>query len=382
MPGTAAEVVAARPPRAAIISPLVDLLCVGGLSILLIVPLLLSGQEQLGFATVGVLIWMQSLINYSHFMASYRIIYRDREMIRRHQWAAIWVPLIMLVFVVTALAVEPLTELLLLTFFAVGSGYLAWHYTGQAWGMMAAYSYLEGVRFEPVERLLIRTSLRIMLAWHVCWFLNFWLSATEVENLARLAAALYQLATYAVVLAVVLGAAGLLRVYFRIGRLPPLKAVIAWVAIFVWYAAVWRWGLPGFFLVQLAHALQYLEFPARVELNRTARKAAARTAGHMALYAGVLLIAAFLVILAVPGPAMSLVANFLGATPNKAAAALVLYFINIHHYFTDGVVWKLSNPEVRKELFAHVVQAAPLTPTNAGGRAAKSLGKKSRPSER
>jgi len=376
MPETSADAVAASPPRAAIISPLVDLLCVGGLSILIIVPLLLSGQEQLGFATVGVLIWTQSLINYSHFMASYRIIYRDKEMIRRHKWAAIWVPLIMLVFVVTALAVEPLTELLLLTFFAVGSGYLAWHYTGQAWGMMAAYSYLEGVRFEPVERLLIRTSLRIMLAWHVCWFLNFWLSATEVENLARIAAALYQLASYAVVLAVVLGAAGLLRVFFRIGRFPPLKAVIAWLAIFVWYAAVWRWGLPGFFLVQLAHALQYLEFPARVELNRATRRAAARSAGHMAIYAGALLVAAFLVILAVPGPAMSLVANFLGATPNKAAAALVLYFINIHHYFTDGVVWKLSNPEVRKELFAHVAPAG--VPANVAAPA----GRKPKPRNR
>ena len=372
MTGTSAEVVEPRPgslaeaatPRAAIISPLVDLLCVGGLSILVIIPLLLSGQEQLGFATVGVLIWAQSLVNYSHFMASYRIIYRDREMIRRHQWAAIWVPLIMLAFVVTALTVAPLSQALLLAFFAVGSGYLAWHYTGQAWGMMAAYSWLEGVRFDPLERLLLRASLRIMLAWHVSWFLNFWLSRTEVATLPELAASLYQIATYAVVLAVLLGAGGMLRMYVRIGRFPPLKAVVAWLAIFVWYAAVWRWGLPGFFLVQLAHALQYLEFPARVELNRATRKAAARTVAHMALYAVALLVAAFLVILAVPGPAMSLVANFLGATPNKAAAALVLYFINIHHYFTDGVVWKLSNPEVRKELFAHVVPPA-LTPAPA-----------------
>jgi len=35
-------------------------------------------------------------------------------------------------------------------------------------------------------------------------------------------------------------------------------------------------------------------------------------------------------------------------------------FINIHHYFTDGVIWKISNPEVRKELFAHV-QPGPST---------------------
>ena len=43
---------------------------------------------------------------------------------------------------------------------------------------------------------------------------------------------------------------------------------------------------------------------------------------------------------------------------------LVLMFINIHHYFTDGVIWKISNPEVRKELFAHVPRP-PKTP--AGG---------------
>jgi hypothetical protein len=36
------------------------------------------------------------------------------------------------------------------------------------------------------------------------------------------------------------------------------------------------------------------------------------------------------------------------------APILIFYFINIHHYFTDGVIWKISNPEVRKELFAHV----------------------------
>jgi hypothetical protein len=32
-------------------------------------------------------------------------------------------------------------------------------------------------------------------------------------------------------------------------------------------------------------------------------------------------------------------------------------FINIHHYFTDGVLWKISNPEVRAQLFAHATPA-------------------------
>src|SRR5438045_1948536 len=54
---------------------------------------------------------------------------------------------------------------------SASSGYLAWHYTGQVWGMMASYAYLAGTRFEKTERLLIRTGLRILLAWQVTWFL-------------------------------------------------------------------------------------------------------------------------------------------------------------------------------------------------------------------
>ena len=53
-------------------------------------------------------------------------------------------------------------------------------------------------------------------------------------------------------------------------------------------------------------------------------------------------------------PAMSVVANIFGEEPGKAAPILILMFINIHHYFTDGVIWHISNPDVRKELFAHV----------------------------
>ena len=74
--------------------------------------------------------------------------------------------------------------------------------------------------------------------------------------------------------------------------------------------------------------------------------------------------------LAVPGPAMSVVANFLGLEPNKVAPVLILTFINIHHYFTDGVAWKLGNPEVRKDLFSHVNPATvplPAGPANPTG---------------
>jgi hypothetical protein len=29
-------------------------------------------------------------------------------------------------------------------------------------------------------------------------------------------------------------------------------------------------------------------------------------------------------------------------------------FLGLHHYITDGVLWKLRNPDVRRQLFAHL----------------------------
>jgi hypothetical protein len=159
--------------------------------------------------------------------------------------------------------------------------------------------------------------------------------------------------------ALALGIAGIVRFRRRTGRLPPGRALVAWGAIFVWYAALYRWGLAGLFLVQLAHALQYLEFPARVELNRAVRTHAGHTVAHMAIYAGALVLVSYVVTQFVPGPAMSSVADFMDGERRSVVPVLILTFINIHHYFTDGVIWKISNPEVRKELFAHVEPAAP-----------------------
>src|SRR5580765_9117789 len=89
----------------AILSPVLDFLCVGGLAMLVLIPLLAAGPNELTFVTIGWALWVQALINTSHFMASYRIVYRDRDMIMRHKWAAIWVPLILILIAVTGVLV-------------------------------------------------------------------------------------------------------------------------------------------------------------------------------------------------------------------------------------------------------------------------------------
>src|SRR4249919_3657571 len=123
----------------AIISPVVDLLLVGGLSLIVFVPLLLSGRTDLVLIGAGAQALLAGMINMPHFMASYRLVYRDRESIRKHKWASLYIPAILLVYIGFALWEAQNSPVLVIGLVTVASTYLAWHYTGQVWGMMASF---------------------------------------------------------------------------------------------------------------------------------------------------------------------------------------------------------------------------------------------------
>lgn len=349
----------AASPRAAIISPFVDALCAGGLSLLVLVPLLVLGWTELLLLSPGVQAWVGALVNMPHFLASYRMVYRTRASIRAHPWAAVYVPIILLTCCVAAVVASQWTDVPVSALLTASSTYLAWHYTGQAWGMIATFTYLDGASFSPIERRLVRGSLYILMAWHVVWFYHLgyhdYFDITPVyEGLSILTA-----------VALAMGLTGFWLHKSRTGRWAPLRAWIPWIAIFVWYAAMARVGLPALFIVQIAHALQYLIFPFRVEVNRTRREAPEgasreRVARHMAVYLIVLIAGSLVAAIALPLGAMAVVTDWLGSRPGQVVGFAISTFFNIHHYFTDGVVWKLRNPAVREDLFGHLVQPAPV----------------------
>lgn len=354
---------AAAAPRPAIISPLIDALCVGGLSLLLLLPLLLSGRADLVIVGVGMQAWIAALVNMPHFMASYRLVYRSRETINAHRWAAIYVPLILIAYIAFAVWQSRETDLYVSILMTVQGGYLAWHYTGQAWGMMATYTYLDGRSFQTVERRLVRGGLYLLLAWHVAWFFRWGFGDTRFGPLLQ---SLYFILSVLSAVALVAGLVGLGMMRARTGRFPPARALIAWGAIFVWYAAMAR-DPRAIFWVQIAHALQYLMFPVRVEINRTRRSGSgqSRLVTHMAAYLILLVAVSVAMAVWIPARAMDVVADWLGRRPGEVTALSLLAFLNVHHYFTDGVMWKLRNPAVREDLFGHLPapeKAAPASP--------------------
>jgi hypothetical protein len=334
-----------------IIHPVVDTMAIGGLSIAFLVFLLLFEPPWSTEQLAENFIVLTALFNWPHFMATYGLMYKSPETVKRYPWASIWIPLALIVTTAAAVTSQVVVgfegSLKALTFMA--GAYLAWHYTGQAWGMMASFSHLDGAGFKERERTWVRTGLRILLAWHVIWFLH----AVDLGG-ARFAESslyltFYSWTTYTLIpLGAVVGGVGLYHYWKRIERTPSPRVLVPFLSIVLWYVMMALNPL-AIFWVQISHAIQYLIFPIRVEMNRGAKEE------KSPLRSGVLFV---MLILGLGVATFELFPRLIDfAVPVAVLGAVkvgVGNFINIHHFFADGVIWKISNPAVRKELFSHI----------------------------
>jgi len=332
----------------AILNARTDIWVSGGLSVIVLLTLaafgLLGSREFL----LQEFLILTILVNGTHFMASYRLLYSSRDFAAGYPWASYYVPAFLLAWAAVGLvccSVHPdwMAPLQLLA--ATATLYLALHYTGQAWGMMSSFAFLEGIKFEPNERILLRRLLRLLAIWHVVWGMKLlWPPSIEYLHYVR---ALDCVMNILAVGSLIIGLACFYRVGKRCGRTVPLRVATPFVAIHVWYGFLYLFP-QSIFWVQIFHALQYLPFPLRVELNR-----AESTGGQerhlqtILVYFLMLAFASAMIFGLVPW-----ISKGLGQGSHTVWVAIASV-INIHHYFIDGCIWHISNPVVRQDLFAH-----------------------------
>jgi len=334
-------------PRA-ILTTRWDIFTAGG-GTFLILPLLLFPFAISRNWSPSDLLWIPVIINYPHFMASYRLLYTKRN-IRKHPIVAIWVPLALIGYILFTLSVATTDRSYVMPFLMVGSAYLAVHYTGQAWGVMVTYSFVDGDPFEPRERRLIRASLYMMMAWHVLWAIELPYKTPGYPLGTSGAQELYFAVAFAV------GTYGLYLRQRRSGRRPTARVVLPWAAVWVWYIAI-AINPAMLLFTQMFHALQYLAFTTRVEINRYDRPGNMNLARHLCFYAIGISVAAYVIVLLSPDLLRSPVTSLISYDAGREIPYLVTAFINIHHYFTDGAMWKLGDPEVRNDLMRHLKPA-------------------------
>jgi len=346
-----------------IISPWVDFLCAGGLSVVVMLGLLLyifmrptQDHQQIYF---GSFLIFQALINWPHFMASYRLLYLPVTNIKRYPFAAIYVPALLLLVLVSIILMggappagsgwEVLIILQQATYIVwlVAAFYLAWHYTGQAWGMIATFSHLADIKIGRGEKTILRGGLRVLLLWHVLWGAQD-LPESWLGPIHGYLPVLLSIVSAFALLFFVLGILAFVSVRNKNGRAPTAQMLAPWVAIYTWYLVL-SYEPNVYLFVQLFHALQYIIFPLRVELNR---------AGVRQVQKDLLWSCRYYIMLVFFGILFFYIPDYIFASGGQvySIGLLLACSVSIHHYFVDGCIWKISDDRVRRELFAHITR--------------------------
>lgn len=341
-----------RPPSPYFAGAAADWLMAGGGSILVYLALLPfgAGPSREGAALTALSAWSLSwLVNGVHFSATNYRLYRSRETMAQYPMTAVLVPLLVLAGVVWSLRRPAEIAPYFIKLYLLWSPY---HYSGQTKGLTLLYARRSGFDAEP----------RAFDALSSLIFGTFVVSVARSE--ARLDRPDFFGVPYptlgvpgwvahaAEAWVALCGAAFLIyavRWARARRRLPPAIVLLPAAAQFVWFVPGRR-GADFLALIPFFHGLQYMLVAWYMQMQealaedgaRATREALARETGWWvaANLAGYVLL--FWIFPRAVGAAV-------GAHP-LLVGPVAIAGVQIHHFFVDGVIWKLRNPRVRSPL--------------------------------
>jgi hypothetical protein len=324
------------------------------------------------------------LINYPHFLVSYKLAYRrGRPFVLSHWYQLIAVPLALLAIFVVAFAaynvpvgqvplVAPLAQavggwagagpvlsgprlgdLLFTGVFNVMLLTVGWHYTKQVFGCMMVYGYFDGYKMTQAQRDLTKRALLTI------WVMNF-----VYTNIGGSQNVFSQFKYYSFDLPnifgplsqlLVLGGLGLViwKVFYanyrERGAVPSVNMLVPFAALYVWWMPQTRQYEFYFLLTPMFHSLQYLAFVYKMEDTRL-RGEPHRELKATLLVSG-LVLAGWLAFELVPNTLDTALGTFAAWNMFFFFTAAML-FINVHHYFIDNVLWRFKDPEIRAYLLS------------------------------
>ena len=324
------------------------------------------------------------LVNYPHFMMSYKLAYaRDRGFILRYWWQLIVVPVGLVALFATAyvfydirveqvsllssamqalsgwganmqvLAGPRLGDLVFTLTFNLMIFTLGWHYSKQVFGCMMVYAHYDGYALTKPQRDLTKWAL--LSVWAMVWvdynldgdfraWRGFNYSSFDLPNIAG------PLSQLVVAVGIVLVVHRVFYANYRAtGQRPSATMLAPFVALYLWWLPQTRQEEYFFLLVPLFHALQYLAFAYRVE-EAHLRRAHHREVRATLLVIGVVL-GGWLAFEFVPDAIDTRLGTFQNWQMFFFFTAAML-FINIHHYFIDNVLWRFRDPRVREYLLS------------------------------
>jgi hypothetical protein len=332
-----------------------DTLIIGGLSILVWIALLAFYNSADTQPIFWLSLVLSLVVNYPHFSATVYRLYQSAENIRQFPVTAWGLPLIMVGAVGASLWQPNVVAPYLLMLFLVWSPY---HYSGQTIGLTMVYARRAGFSIGQRERMALSA---FVFSAFVCGvirfqrngssggFIDFYGMSVPVVPLPDWMDA----AAQAVMWTGALVFAGFAAVWcLRQKRLIPPIVLLPALTHFTWFVP--GAGLKSFWIViPFFHSLQYLLVALAMQLKIRIDVAGgehswrrigfeARRWGSRNILGGVLLF-------------IGLPAAFSWLPlPLLTTAGILAAAVNIHHFFVDGVIWKLRDAATSSALMMNI----------------------------
>jgi hypothetical protein len=292
------------------------------------------------------------LCNWPHFAATSYRLYHARENVGQYPLTALLVPVILVAATIGAFAHPTTMGTMFVKLAILWSPY---HFSGQTLGISLLYARRAGIAIGRATRRLLTAFVFSAFAWAMARAE----SGAGVRHYLgvdhpKLGVPPWMVYGCAVVLC--LSGAALLVVVARWcvrerRMLPPVVALPA-VAQLIWLV-VGRDYESFQVLVPFFHSLQYLLIAWALQISERVGSGGVRRTGlalaaESARWWGINVVLGLVLFAVAPWACTFLGYDLLFAMAVTSAA------VQLHHFFVDGVIWKLENPRVRSPLLTHV----------------------------
>ncbi|MCW8132166.1 MAG: hypothetical protein KIS92_17600 [Planctomycetota bacterium] len=337
------------------IHPVVDFLLAGGASIVVFVLLrnFHSGVRSEAVYTLSAqLMWV---CNWPHFAATSFRLYHSKENIRQYPLTALVIPWVVTAGVLGAMA----SPLHFAPFFVMI--YLLWspyHFSGQTVGVAMIYARRSGFKVGPVERFFLSS---FVFGTFICTTIHGHTSTLGSDYFGirgpglGLPLWLWRFSEFWVYIAGFMFLVLMLHGCLRNRRFPPLMMLLPPVAQFIWFMPVAGANWPSFAeFVPFFHSLQYMLIAWSMQLKEKMDMEGIEPSpwyvlGESARWGLINFVVGALLFFGIPH---GLSQAF--GIPIMLSMGVFTAGVQIHHFFVDGVIWKLKSTRVSSPLMMNV----------------------------
>jgi hypothetical protein len=351
----------------------------GGGSILFFFLFFLISKSRPSFVfPAAVALVVQNCFVLPHFTASYHLAYsRGLAFVKRHWVILIVLPVVMVIsmFWIKLQFAEILGHPRQVDWFnqlmdkiglglrlspdekvgelLISAGYLfmfstvGWHYSKQVYGTVIISSLHEKYKFSDRQRWLLKQSL--LGAWWLALVrVNLGVAAEPQMGFpVRYLGLPPFMLTFSYIIFGILMVFTVWEVwiknYLETRQQAPWRVFLPWLAFFIWWLPERipdEWRIT---FVPLFHAVQYLSFYGSFELSKVSRF-------KLAYYFLVLAAIAYILFDYSPDYLDQHFGVIVSGATLLYFGAISTVYLNTHHYLVDGILWKLSDPELRTAL--------------------------------